>query len=68
MQKKIDKLLQSTPGAFLHATNTDYVAMGMNRTLAKLMAKTDLKIYPKYFTDEKGRKCYTCTFKRHFMG
>ncbi len=36
------------PGAFLHATNKDYVIMQMNRTLAKLMAKTDPKLYRKY--------------------
>jgi hypothetical protein len=32
------------PGAFLHATNKDYVVMRMNGTLAKLMAKTDPKL------------------------
>ncbi len=39
------------PGAFLHATNTDYVAMRMNRMLAELMAKTHPKLYRKYLTD-----------------
>ncbi len=29
------------PGAFLHATNDDYVVMRMNGTLAEQMAKTD---------------------------
>ena len=33
------------PGAFLHATNEDYVIMRMNGTLAELMAKTDPKLY-----------------------
>jgi hypothetical protein len=28
----------------------------MNGTLAKLMAKTDPKLYQKYFTNEKGKK------------
>jgi hypothetical protein len=45
------------PGAFLHATNKDYVVMGMNGTLAELMAKTDPKLYQKYLPDEKGKKC-----------
>jgi len=44
------------PGAFLHATNDDYVVMCMNGTLAELMAKTDPKLYRKYLTDEKGKK------------
>jgi hypothetical protein len=39
------------PGAFLHATNKDYVVMQMNGTLAKLMAKTDPKPYRKYLVD-----------------
>ncbi len=46
------------PGVFLHATNKDYVIMQMNRTLAKLMAQTDPKLYRKYLVDKKGRKCY----------
>jgi hypothetical protein len=33
------------PGAFLHATNEDYMVMRMNGNLAKLMAKTDPKLY-----------------------
>jgi len=44
------------PGAFLHATNDNYVVMRMNGTLAELMAKTDPKLYRKYLTDEKGKK------------
>jgi hypothetical protein len=44
------------PGAFLHATNKDYVVMQMNGTLVELMAKTDLKLYSKYLVDEKGKK------------
>ncbi len=43
-------------GAFLHATNKDYVVMRMNGTLAKLMAKTDPKLYQNYLTNEKGKK------------
>jgi len=44
------------PGAFLHATNKDYVVMQMNGTLAKLMAQTDPKLYRKYLVDKKGKK------------
>ena len=44
------------PGAFLHATNDDYVVMRMNGTLAEVMAKTDPKLYRKYLTDEKDKK------------
>jgi hypothetical protein len=52
------------PGAFLHATNDDYVVMRMNGTLAELMAKTDPKLYRKYLTDEKGKKVlYVCLQK-----
>jgi len=52
------------PGAFLHATNDDYVVMRMNGTLAELMAKTDPKLYRKYLTDEKGKKVlYLCLQK-----
>ena len=40
------------PGAFLHATNDDYVVMRMDGTLAELMAKTDPKLSRKYLTDE----------------
>ena len=39
------------PGAFFHATNKDYVVMRMNDTHAKLMAKTDPKLYQKYLTN-----------------
>ncbi len=44
------------PGAFLHATNNDYVLMRMNGTLVELMAKINPKLYRKYLTDEKGKK------------
>ncbi len=51
-------------GAFLHATNKDYVAMQMNGTLAKLMAKTDPKLYRKYLVNKKGKKVlYLCLQK-----
>jgi hypothetical protein len=36
----------------------------MNRMLAKLMAKTDPKLYQEYFTNEKGKKVlYLCLQK-----
>jgi hypothetical protein len=44
------------PGAFLHATNNDYVVMQMNGTLAELMAKTDPKLYRKYLVAKKSKK------------
>ncbi len=44
------------PGAFLHATNNDYIFMQMNGTLAKLMAQMDPKLYRKYLVDKKGKK------------
>ena len=42
-------------GAFLHASNKDYVVMQMNGTLAELMAKTDPKLYRKYLVDKKDK-------------
>jgi hypothetical protein len=44
------------PGAFLHATNKDYGVMQMNRTLAKMMAKLDQKLYRKCLVEKKGKK------------
>jgi hypothetical protein len=52
------------PGAFLHATNKDYVIKQMNGILAKLMAQTDPKLYRKYLVDKKGKKVlYLCLQK-----
>jgi hypothetical protein len=45
----------SIPGAFLYATNKNYVVMRMIGMLAKLMAMTDPKLYQKYLIDEKGK-------------
>ena len=56
------------PGAFLHATNDNYVVMRMNGTLAKLMAKTDPKLYRKFQQTKKERKSYTYASKRHCTG
>ncbi len=44
------------PGVFLHATNKDYIVMQMNRTLAKLMVQTYLKLYRKYLVNKTGKK------------
>jgi hypothetical protein len=52
------------PGAFLHATNKDYVVMQINGRLAKLMAQTDPKLYRKYLVNKKGKKVlYLCLQK-----
>ena len=56
------------PGAFLHAINDNYVVMRMNGTLAKLMAKTDPKLYRKFQQTKKERKSYTYASKRHCTG
>ena len=56
------------PGAFLHATNDDYVVMRMNGTLAELMAKTDPKLYRKYLTDEKGKKVLYVRLQKALYG
>jgi hypothetical protein len=54
------------PGAFLHATNNNYVVMRMNGMLGELtMAKTDPKLYRKYLTDKKERKFCIYAFRRH---
>jgi hypothetical protein len=44
------------PGAFLHATNKDYVVMQTNGTLAKLIVQMDPKLYRKYLVNKKGKK------------
>ena len=56
------------PGAFLHATNKDYVIMRMNGTLAELMAKTDPKLYRKYLSNEKGKKVLYLRLKKALYG
>jgi hypothetical protein len=58
MQERREVATINIPGAFLHATNKDYVVMQMNGTLAKLMAKTDPKLYRKYLVDKKGKKVH----------
>ena len=55
-------------GAFLHATNDDYVVMRMNGTLAELMAKTDPKLYRKYLMDEKGKKVLYLRLQKALYG
>jgi hypothetical protein len=56
------------PDAFLHATNDDYVVMCMNGMLAKLMAKTDPKLYRKYLIDEKGKKVLSLCLQKALYG
>ncbi len=56
------------PGAFLHANNEDYVIMKMNGLLAKLMVKTDPKIYRKYVTIKKGRQVLYLRLQKALYG
>jgi hypothetical protein len=56
------------PGAFLHATNEDYVIMQVNGTLAKLMAKRDPKLYRKYLVNKKGKKVLYLCFQKALYG
>jgi hypothetical protein len=56
------------PGAFLQATNKNYVIMRMNGTLAKLMAKMDPKLYRKYLVDKKGKKVLYLHLQKAFYG
>jgi hypothetical protein len=56
------------PGAFLHATNNDYVVMRMNGTLMELMAKIDPKLYRKYLIDEKGKKVLYLRLQKALYG
>jgi hypothetical protein len=42
--------------------------MRMNGTLAKLMAKTDPKLYRKYLTDEKGKKVIYVRLQKALYG
>ena len=56
------------PGAFLHATNKDYVVMQMNGTLAKLMAQMYPKLYRKYLVDKKGKKVLYLRLQKALYG
>jgi hypothetical protein len=56
------------PGAFLHATNKDYIVMQMNGILAKLMAKMDPKLYRKYLANKKGNKVLYLRLQKAFYG
>ncbi len=56
------------PGAFLYATNKDYIVMQMNGTLAKLMAQTDPKLYTKYLVDKKGKKVLYLRLQKAIYG
>ncbi len=56
------------PGAFLHATNKDYVIMQMNGTLAKLMAQMDPKLCRKYLVDKIGKKVLYLRLQKALYG
>jgi hypothetical protein len=56
------------PGAFLHANNKDYVVMQMNKTLAKLMAQMDPKLYRKYLVDKKGKRVLYLRLQKALYG
>ena len=56
------------PGAFLHAINDNYVVMRMDGRIAKLMAKTDPKLYRKYLTDEKQKKVLYLRLQKALYG
>ena len=49
------------PGAFLHADNEDYVIVKMVGMLAKLMVKTNPKLYRQYVIPEKGNSALYLT-------
>ncbi len=55
-RKNREVVIINIPGAFLHATNKDYIVMQINGTLAMLMAKTNPKLYRKYLVDKKRKK------------
>jgi hypothetical protein len=48
-------LIIDIPGVFLHANNDDYGIMKMLGMLAKLMVKTNPRLYRQYVVLEKGR-------------
>ncbi len=56
------------PGAFLHASNKDYIVMKINGLLAELMVKMDPKIYRKYITIEKGRQVLYLRLQKALYG
>ena len=63
-----DVVTINIPGAFLHATNKDYVVMQMNGTLAKLMVQTDPKLYRKYLVNKKGKKVLYLRLQKALYG
>jgi hypothetical protein len=56
------------PGAFLHADNKDYVIMKMVGMLAKLMVKTNPKMYRQYVVLEKGRSVLYLRLQKALYG
>jgi hypothetical protein len=56
------------PGAFLHANNDDYMIMKMVGMLAKLMAKTNPRLYRQYIVLEKGRSVLYLQLQKALYG
>jgi hypothetical protein len=56
------------PGAFLHADNEDYVIIKMVGTLAKLMVKTNPKMYRQYVILEKGKSVLYLRLQKALYG
>ncbi len=56
------------PGAILHADNKDYMIMKMVGTLAKLMVKTNPKMYRQYVVLEKGRSVLYLRLQKALYG
>ena len=68
VKEKREVVIIDISGAFLHATNDDYVVMRMNGMLAELMTKRDPKLYRKYLTDEKGKKVLYSRIQKALYG
>jgi hypothetical protein len=56
------------PGAFLHADNEDYVIVKMVGMLAKLMVKTNPKLYRQYVIPEKGKSALYLRLQKALYG
>ncbi len=56
------------PGAFVHANNDDYVIMKMVGMLAKLMVKTNPRLYRQYVVLEKGRSMLYLQLQKALYG
>jgi hypothetical protein len=56
------------PGAFLHANNDDYVITKMVGMLAKLLVKTNPRLYRQYIVLEKGRSMLYLRLQKALYG